>query len=128
MYNEVNLVGEKIMDMNLAINVVFCGVAIVFLMLILLIAVMYIFGLTFSKKSKEKTVEPVLEKKVEKTVEPITAMVVDDLDDETVAAITAAIYCLYNGSDVTPKITFIKPANARPAWAKAGIAQNTRAF
>ena len=116
---------DKIMDLNLGINVVFCGIAIVFLMLLILIGVMCIFGLFSKKNNKPKKVEPKVETKAEKPVAPVVA---DGVDDETVAAITAAIYCLYNGSNVSPKITFIKPAQSRPAWAKAGIAQNTKAF
>lgn len=116
------------MDINLAINVVFCGIAIVFLMLIILIGVMCVFGLFSKMGKKEKAQKTEVVKQIEKPAENNTALVVDGVDDETVAAITAAIYCLYNGSGVVPKITFIKPEKSRPAWARAGIAQNTRAF
>lgn len=113
----------KNMDFELGINVVFCGLAIVFLMLLILIAVMYVFG-AFSKTGK-KTARDTL---AVQSAAPSAPVVADGVDDETVAAITAAIYCLYSGSNIVPKISFIKPARSRPAWAKAGIAQNTKAF
>ncbi len=111
------------MNFELGINVVFCGVVIVFLMLLILIAVMYIFG-AFSKKGKR------VAKETAPVQNPVQAapVVTNGVDDETVAAITAAIYCLYTGSNIVPKISFIKPSQCRPAWAKAGIAQNTKAF
>lgn len=122
------MVGENIMNFDLGINVVFCGLAIVFLMLIILIGVMCIFGIFSKSGKKEKSQKTEVVKQIEKPAQNNAALVVDGVDDETVAAITAAIYCLYNGSSVVPKITFIKPEKSRPAWARAGIAQNTRAF
>ena len=111
------------MNFELGINVVFCGLAIVFLMLLILIAVMYVFG-AFSKTAKKAVTDTAIVQNTASTV-PVVA---DGVDDETVAVITAAIYCLYSGSNIVPKISFIKPAQCRPAWAKAGIAQNTKAF
>lgn len=114
-------------DLDLGINVVFCGVAIVFLMLLILIGVMYIFG-AFSKTGrKQKTAPAATEQKPAVKAAP-APIVADGVDDETVAAITAAIYYLYGGSNVVPAITFIQPSKGRPVWAKAGIAQNTKAF
>ncbi len=112
------------MDINLGINIVFCGLAIVFLMLLLLIGVMYIFGFLSNATKKQSKAKPIVENiKIQPDVKNDNGV-----DEETVAAISAAIYYLYSDSNVAPKITFIKPANSRPAWAKAGISQNTKAF
>ncbi len=108
-------------------NVAICGATIVFLMLVLLVVVIMMFGKVMdiaNGKSKAET-------KNNKAITIIENNSNDDIEDEVVAAIAAAVGYLYSGSNIKPVIRAIKRSNnknERTAWAKAGVAQNTRAF
>ena len=50
-------------------------------------------------------------------------------ENELIAVITAAVYALYEGTGVTPRLRAVRPAaGARPIWATAGLLENTRPF
>lgn len=118
-----------------ASNVALCGVSIVFLMLVLLVICIAVFGKIMDKANgttKPKAIKP---PKPEKKVKPAPTVnntsFSSESDDDVVAAIAAAVAYLYSGSDVTPVIRSIKRSDLktqRSAWANAGIIQNTRAF
>ena len=124
---------------DVAVNVTFTGIAIVFSMLILLVLILMGFGAVM------KAVSNSAEKKAEKRNKAALAKMAADTYDisdsapvavesaadelEIVAAISAAIVTMYSGSGKKPIIKSIKKSGSRrSAWASAGIADNTRAF
>ena len=125
-------------DWNFAINVTVTGILLVFLMLLLLVFILYIFGfvsvsLSKSKEKKAKKArEAALAEMSAESAPTVNVPKVDtpqDDEDEIVAVISAAIYSLYQNSNVKPVIKSIKKASSRrSSWAKAGIADNTRTF
>lgn len=125
-------------DWGQASNVALCGVAIVFLMLILLVVAIIIFGkIMDSANGTSKPKAPKPQKKVAQKPVAVPAPVAatsnipSETEDDVIAAIAAAVGYLYSGSDVKPVIRAIRPSNnkaQRSAWANAGVIQNTRAF
>ncbi len=117
------------------INVTLSGLLIVFSMLVLLVVILSIFGVIMSRASgapkKEKKVkEPKIEKKqVVKTAPVVTGVSASD-EDEIVAAISAAVMMMYEGTGKTPIIRSIRPSQKgiRSAWSMAGVMNNTRPF
>ncbi len=123
---------------DVAINVTFTGIVIVFSMLVLLVLVLMIFGLisSFATKLSEKKSERINKAQLEKMAsdtnieEPINlTQNVASNQNEIVAAISAAIATIYSGSGKKPIIKSIKKSSSRrSAWASAGISDNTRTF
>ena len=115
-------------------NVALCGASIVFLMLILLVVVIMIFGkLMDNANGKTKPSAPKPQKKAETKVNPApkNENISNETDEDVVAAIAAAVGYLYCGTGIKPVIRAIKRTDnrsGRSAWANAGVAQNTRAF
>lgn len=118
-------------------NVTFSGLLIVFAMLILLVLLIAGFGtimvkLTGKPKTakSEKVVKAEKPKKApaaEKASKPV--LVADDNSDDVIAAISAAVMMMYEGTGVKPVIRSVRPvASQRSAWKIAGIANNTRSF
>ena len=113
---------------NDAFNVAICGAVIVFLMLVLLVVVIMLFGKVMSI-AKNTSDTPKIEVKPAQVANNVA--VADNTDEDVVAVIAAAVGYLYSGTDVKPVIRAIKRTDSkssRTAWANAGIAQNTRAF
>ncbi len=119
-------------------NVTLSGLIIVFSMLVLLVLLIAGFGMIMVKLTGKpkavKTEKPVkIEKpkkspKPEKVAQPIATQPIDD-DGDVIAAISAAVMMMYEGTGVKPVIRSIRPAVAqRSAWKMAGIANNTRSF
>lgn len=116
------------------------GLLIVFAMLILFVFVIAAFGAVMSratgkpKKAKpaavpEKKAQPKAAAKV--SVPAASAKNPDGIDGETVAAISAAVAMMYEGTGKTPVIRSIRPASqqgVRSAWKTAGVLNNTRPF
>ncbi len=125
-------------DWNLGINVTIVGIVIVFSMLVLLVAVLGIFGLVSglaTKPKKEKGVKSEVKVQNDTKVDDevtavITAAVAATSNDDIIPVIAAAVAAMYDGSPVKPIIRAVKKSggNARPAWTEAGIFENTRAF
>ena len=131
MFQNLNLLAA---DWNLGINVTITGLTIVFGMLILLVFILSIFGLFFSKNTvkEKKKVAPKKEDKPKKDkveVHPKVSVSTNN-NDEIIAVIAAAVATLYDGSNVQPVIKRIKKSStkSRPAWTAAGIFENTRSF
>lgn len=109
-----------------------CGMIIVFLVLIILIFAIYLFGkiMTGNKAKKPKAAPqkpaPVLAKKAAPSAAPVS----NDLDDEIIAVIAAAVDAMYAGSGKRAVIRNIRPAvsGGRSAWANAGLIQNVKSF
>ena len=119
-------------DWSLGINVTITGLVVVFGMLVLLVFVLFLFGLVFDKTPKKaKTVKE--EKKPEPKVAPVVSPSKTENNtqsDEIIAVIAAAVASMYEGSDVKPVIRRIvkNERRARPAWTSAGVFENTRSF
>lgn len=130
---------ELIKEMSifeLGINVTITGIVLVFSMLILLVAILMIFGsvsVALSKAKEKKAAkvkaEAYADMMADSKDEPQSNVVTDDDSDELVAVISAAVSAMYSNSKVRPVIKSIKKASSRrSSWAKAGIADNTKAF
>lgn len=129
MFQNLNLLST---DWNMGISVTITGLVVVFGMLLLLVFVLFAFGLVFDKTPKKA--KPVKE---EKKPEPKAVPMVspsktesDTQSDEIIAVIAAAVASMYEGSDVKPVIRRIvkNERRARPAWTSAGVFENTRSF
>ncbi|MBQ9375636.1 MAG: OadG family protein [Ruminococcus sp.] len=118
-------------------SVVITGIVVVFIGLILLIFFVFLYGKIFdginNRKAEKQRKE--LEKKLPSTpdVSPsakTTVPVVESgIDDEIVAVIAAAIAAMSAKSGKKMKLKSVKYAKpSRPAWANAGIIENTRPF
>ena len=123
-------------DWGQASNVALCGIAIVFLMLVLLVACIAIFGKIMNNANAAAkpmvSKAPKSERNVNLTQAPVAnnTNISSNVDEEVIAAIAAAVGYLYSGSDIKPVIRAIRPNSKaqRSAWANAGVIQNTRAF
>ncbi len=123
-------------DWGQASNVALCGVSIVFLMLILLVVAIIIFGkIMDSANGASKPKAPKPQKKIVTKPTPVPVAtntnISSETEDDVIAAIAAAVGYLYSDADVKPVIRAIRPSNSkaqRSAWANAGVIQNTRAF
>lgn len=129
---------DRNLDAGTVSSVVITGVVVVFIGLVLLILFVYLYGKIFeainNKKSEKSKKE--LENKIpapqkqQTTPMNTTAPVVEDgIDEEIVAVISAAIAAMSgkSGKKMTLKsVKYAKPS--RPAWANAGIIENTRPF
>ena len=126
-------------DMNFEYvsSVVVTGLTVVFLCLILLVIILFLFGLVSKarRKSAEKRAESKIEEKsfdldsaktqIVKTVPDIE----DGIEEEIVAVITAAVLQMSENSGKRISLKSIKAAKTqRTAWAAAGIIDNTRPF
>jgi len=113
---------------NYAVDVTVAGITIVFGMLILLVAIISIFGKFMSGTVKEKKVKvekPVAKQPVAVAAKPVVAA---SEDDELIAVISAAVYSMYEGTGVKPVIKAIRPSVGRNTWGMAGINQNMKSF
>ncbi|MBQ3550276.1 MAG: OadG family protein [Clostridia bacterium] len=113
-------------------NVTGSGLVIVFAMLVLLVIIISVFGMIMSrlsgapKKEKPKK-EP---KAVAAPVAVAAPAPVASEEDDVIAAISAAVMMMYEGTGKTPVIRSIRPAakGVRSAWGMAGVMNNTRPF
>ncbi|MED9968921.1 MAG: OadG family transporter subunit [Ruminococcus sp.] len=122
-------------------KVILTGFAVVFAVLLLLIAIIKLYSTIVikvqdrsivKKNKKVKVAQPgdTLKKPVVIPVQKNTAdepAVSDGIDDEVVAVIAAAVTAMY-GTKGKAKIKSIKKSGGRSAWANAGILDNTRPF
>ena len=124
-----------------AANLAISGFAIVFLMLILLVLVIKIFGFIMesitnkkdnnsngdsgsSKNDKAKATQ-----KQQPQADASAAASVQN--DELIAVIAAAVNAMYEGSGIKPRISRICESGTRAQrspWATLGLIENTRAF
>ena len=105
---------------------VLIGLVVVFGVLVLLTFVFWLFG-TVARAGKSEEPKTVVIPVPKAAPAPV---VEDGVSDEVVAVIAAAIAAMSDGT-TTYAIRRIRPASrvsARPTWAAAGIADNTRPF
>ncbi len=123
------------MDWQLAGTVIFTGTVIVFVALFILIGLCYLTGAFFKSldrsnqaRESQKTDEPVATP-VKTQVQATLPTVEEGIEEETVAAIMAAIAVAMGGEAKNYAVKSIRRSNGgRPVWAQAGLADNTRPF
>lgn len=116
--------------------VVVTGLVVVFLSLLLLIGFFKLLGLIFGREKKPKEAIKTEEVKVEavavveEQVASEPAVIDDGVEEEVVAVIMAAISAMSEQTGKKLRLVGIKPAAraSRPAWAQAGLVDNTRPF
>ncbi|MGN0455845.1 MAG: OadG family transporter subunit [Acutalibacteraceae bacterium] len=134
-------------NLNLCLTILITGFVVVFAVLILLIAIIKIYGTIVSKAlsaSQERKARKAAEKKKaleqekaqqSEKARPAAAAsaapapTVQGISPEIVAVIAAAVDSTYGAG--CAKITSIKKSkanNSRPAWGMAGVFENTRPF
>lgn len=119
------------MDFVNVTAVVITGLVVVFIGLILLVAIIYIFGSIMDKanKAKSQKTEKAPSAPV-KAAAPAPAPVKAVSDDEVIAVISAAVAAMSLADGKTYAVRSIrqKPAGSANAWAGAARIENTRAF
>lgn len=121
------------MDWGLALSVTATGLTVVFAVLIILVLVVALFGKIMGSTTNRKSKTPVEEKQIETLVadssEKLSMEVEDDIGEEVVAAIAAAVAVMMSSEGKTYRLRSIKRTGKnRPAWSIAGIQDNTRPF
>lgn len=120
-------------------KVILTGFVVVFAVLFLLIGIIKIYSAivgkaqgTGKKAKKQKSKSPETPKRVTKAAEVTSQTAPEEASDavpeEIIAVISAAVATLYGGRDKV-RIKSVKKSSAgRPAWANAGVLDNTRPF
>ena len=111
---------------------VLIGFVVVFAVLLILTFIFWLFGIIAGGSGKEKEARPTPAIKPAMPIVPPTTVpaATDSIPDEVVAVIAAAVAAMSTDGKQYA-IRRIRPAAAasvRPAWAAAGIADNTRPF
>ena len=123
-------------NMDTALVVLVTGLVVVFAVLILLTAIIKIYG-TIVSKAQNKTAQAKPSKAAEKTAPkaPVTAAVPAapaveaGIPGEVVAAIAAAVVSVSEEEHKGYAVKSIKrTAGSRPVWSMAGLMDNTRPF
>lgn len=122
-------------NFTLSITILLTGFAVVFSVLLILIALIKIYGTVIYKIQNRHTEKKASRNaglpKAEREEEPAPAVVVEaepEVDGgELIAVISAAVYSMYSSSDV--RIKSIRKAPVRSnAWRNAGLSDNVRPF
>lgn len=124
------------MDATFVGAVVLTGIVVVFIALILLVLYFSIQGKILSKSLYDSNdVKKNLKPTENKTLDNIHQIVLPQTnsdEDEVVAVISAVIASLSASDGKTYKVKSIKPvksySSSRPAWAMAGLRENTTPF
>ena len=120
------------MDWALAGNVVFSGLVIVFAALLFLIFLVWLMGKIispFTRKKEDKKKIDLAQKQQPAESSSQAAVIEDGIEEEVVAAIMAAVsMTMGEGSSYTVKSIRRAAKEGRPAWAMAGMIENTRPF
>lgn len=126
--------GDKL---TLSLTVLLTGFAVVFVVLLLLIGIIKLYGTIIYNiqnegHKKKKDTKPVMVASVpDKVMEPVAAVEAEEgaeVDDgELIAVISAAVYSVYSSSQV--RIKSIRKSKPRSnAWRSAGLSDNVRPF
>lgn len=129
------------LNMTQTFGVIISGLVVVFLVLVVLVGFVQIFGSFFDKKKTEST--SVSAKSEMKKPEPVKAVAVTPVptpaiqepqsdNDEVIAVISAVIAQMSAEDGKQYKIKSVKARNTslngRPVWAVEGLRQNTNPF
>lgn len=112
------------------------GFTVVFSVLVLLILIIYLYGGIMYRiqnrdktKKNDKQVKANVVPKAEKPViKAAPAALSNEIPEEIVAVISAAVDSMYGSSDSKVRIKSIKKSGGRSPWANAGVLDNTRPF
>lgn len=107
------------------------GFALVLGMLILLIAIFWLFGKVMTQVNKTSKPQPVKEAAPSRAAAPVaSAMPVaeEGISDEVVAVIAAAIAAMAPEGTTYAVRRISRQRAERPVWAAAGVVENTRPF
>lgn len=121
-------------DWGYVFAVVITGLVVVFLILMLLVGVLWIFGKLMGGTGKKKKPAAEEVKPAAVQVTPAVADVVeeeDEADDEELIAVISAAIAAYSAADGKQyRITSVKKREKalRSGWGVAGISENTRPF
>lgn len=121
--------GDKL---TLSLTVLLTGFAVVFVVLLLLIGIIKLYGTiiyNIQNKGRKKKSTPVEKPAAPvKVMEPVAVVEADEEDDgELIAVISAAVYSMYSSSQVRIKSIRKSPARSN-AWRSAGLNDNLRPF
>ena len=115
--------------------VVITGLAVVFLALVILIAIVWLMGKIFSIGSGKKKISAEQKKTIvpAKTVPVKTATVNTADNDEVIAVIAAAVAAMGQADGKTYKVKSVRAVKnnnsaSRSAWTMAGLQHNTAPF
>lgn len=119
-------------DWARTINIPLSMMVIVFAALIIFVIIFWLFGKAFSGKKKnapaeKKAIVTQVQTTPQKAPVPVSAAPTGT-DEEVVAAITAAIMAFTGSGNFTIRRITRAQQSGRPAWAQAGILENTRPF
>ena len=123
------------MDVTLSITILLTGFSVVFLVLLILIGIIKLYGTVIYNIQNKKRVRKASRNadlpKAEREEAPAPAALTEtgpEADDgELIAVISAAVYAMYSSSSV--RIKSIRKAPARgSAWRNAGLSDNVRPF
>lgn len=122
-------------DLNISqtAGVIISGLAVVFLVLLLLVGFVSLFGSFFKKGKKEPPVKQAPPPKQEiKNPVPVSAPVPEEDNDEIIAVISAVVAQMSIQDGKNYRIKSVKAKNqksgGRPVWASEGLRQNTNPF
>lgn len=122
-------------DLNISqtAGVIISGLSVVFLVLLLLVGFVSLFGSFFKKSKKEPPARQAPPPKQEiKNPVPVTAPVPEEDDDEIIAVISAVVAQMSIQDGKNYRIKSVKAKNqksgGRPVWASEGLRQNTNPF
>lgn len=122
-------------DLNISqtAGVIISGLSVVFLVLLLLVGFVSLFGSFFKKSKKEPPARQAPPPKQEiKNPVPATAPVPEEDDDEIIAVISAVVAQMSIQDGKNYRIKSVKAKNqksgGRPIWASEGLRQNTKPF
>lgn len=122
-------------DINISqtAGIIISGLAVVFLVLLLLVGFVSLFGSFFKKDKKEPPAKqaPPPKQEIKKAVPPAPKEDADD-NDEIIAVISAVVAQMSIQDGKQYKIKSVKAKNqkssGRPVWASEGLRQNTNPF
>lgn len=121
-------------DMGQALNILVTGLVVVFAVLIILIAIIKLYGtIVYNAQNKKKgggKKADLAKTPVPKPVAPVKAppAVEEGIPGEVIAVIAAAVASMGDGT-VTYSLKRVKRSTGiRPVWSTAGLMDNTRPF
>ncbi len=121
------------LDISQTAGVIISGLSVVFLVLLLLVGFVSLFGSFFKKSKKEPPVKqaPSPKQEIKKPVPPPVPVAEDD-SDEIIAVISAVVAQMSIEEGKQYRIKSVKAKNqkssGRPVWASEGLRQNTNPF
>lgn len=121
-------------NIMLAVTLLITGFVVVFLVLLLLIGVIKLYGtIAYNalNKRKEKKMKKEKLQNAEAVQEPVpmreNPAAPDEVPGEVVAVIAAAVDAMYGKNTVAVK-SIKRSSQSRPVWGTAGLMDNTRPF